>query len=255
MKTGYVLSGGGARGFAHLGVLKFLDEAGIKPYAISGTSAGAIVGTLYAAGKTPEEIHQLMKKNKFFGWNKVVWRKPGIFSMKVLEKVLKNNIPADDFNALAIKLFITATDINKGEQVCFSTGPVIQAVLASSSVPVVFEPVIMNDMILADGGILNNFPVEPLEKICNIIIGSHVNNIIQPVAKPDDITTLTEMDKSFHLAIAHTVYPKKDKCHVFLDPVLDMYDMFDVKNADVLFQKGYEAAKEQEERLVEKLSS
>ena len=96
-KIGYVLSGGGARGFADLGVLKMLEEIGIRPYAIAGTSVGAVIGALYASGKTAEEILQLMKANKYFGWSNISWLKKGLFSMDVLSKLLNDTIGQNDF--------------------------------------------------------------------------------------------------------------------------------------------------------------
>lgn len=132
-KIGYVLSGGGARGFAHLGVLKLLEELAIKPYAIAGTSAGAIAGALYAAGKTPEEILELMKNNSLFGWSTIAWRKKGFFTMDVLQKSLSNAIGKNDFDILKTKLFVAATDLIKGESVIFSKGKLFEVVVASAS--------------------------------------------------------------------------------------------------------------------------
>jgi NTE family protein len=196
-KIGYVLSGGGARGFAHLGVIKYLEEMGIKPYAISGTSAGAIAGTLYAAGKSPDEILQLLKENDFFGWSNLLWRKNGFFSMHVLHQLLKDAIIENDFNAVKIKLFIAATDLVKGEEVILSKGKLFEAVIASASIPVVFEPVVMADKLLVDGGVLNNFPIEPLEKMCNIIIGSSVNKIAETISTKSVLSTKVLLTVAF----------------------------------------------------------
>src|SRR5688572_17324039 len=109
---GYVLSGGGARGFAHLGVIKALEELGIKPDIISGVSAGAIAGALYAAGKKPDEILELLKKNNFFGWSTLLLRKNGFFSMNLLKSLLNEVLGKNDFEVLKTKLFVTATDVN-----------------------------------------------------------------------------------------------------------------------------------------------
>ena len=153
-KIGYVLSGGGARGFAHLGMLKLLEELNIRPHAIAGTSAGAITGALYAAGKPAEEILGLMKKNNYFGWSNLLWRKDGFFSMDILRKLLKGAIGENDFGAVKTKLYVAATDLAKGESVILSRGKLFEAVMASAAVPVVFEPVILENRILVDVGIL-----------------------------------------------------------------------------------------------------
>lgn len=241
-KFGYVLSGGGARGFAHLGLLKLLEELQIRPSAIAGTSAGAIVAVLYAAGKGPEEILGIMKNNSYFGWGNLLWNKSGFFSMSILQKLLKETVVKDDFDALKIPLFIAATDLNKGESVIFSQGELFQPVIASASVPVVFEPVFIDDKILVDGGLLNNFPVEPLIPICDVIIGSYVNRMEDGISKTSVFRSFNIIERCFHLAIANSVYSKVNKCDVFIEAPLHAFDMFDVKQADNIFEIGYQTA-------------
>ena len=248
-KFGYVLSGGGARGFAHLGLLKLLEELQIKPAAIAGTSAGAIVGVLYAAGKGPEEILALMKNNSYFGWGNILWNRSGFFSMSMLQKLLKETVVKDDFDALKIPLFIAATDLNKGESIIFSKGKLFQPVIASASVPVVFEPVLMDDKMLVDGGLLNNFPVEPLESICDVIIGSYVNRMEDGIAKTSVFRSFNIIERCFHLAIANSVYSKVNKCDVFIEAPLHAFDMFDVKQADNIFEIGYKTALQHKSEL------
>jgi len=248
---GYVLSGGGARGLAHLGVLKLLEETGIKPHAIAGTSAGAIAGALYASGKGPEEILDLFKQNNLFGWSNIAWQKDGFFSMAVLRKLLKGAIGHDQFEGLKTKLFVAATDLIEGRSVIFSTGNLVEAVVASASVPVVFEPVKYNDMMLVDGGILNNFPAEPLKDICDVIIGSYVNKIEKGIGNHSFFKTKNILDRCFHLAIANTAYSKVKDCDVFIEVPLHGYDMFDVKLADKMFDIGYQTALLHKEKLLE----
>lgn len=241
-KIGYVLSGGGARGFAHLGILKFLEELNIKPYAISGTSAGAIAGTLYAAGKSPEEILELIKGSRFFSRESLLWRKPGLFSMEILDQILREHIHTDDFSALNIKVFITTSDLNKGEAVIYSEGELFRPVIASASIPVVFEPVIMGDKILIDGGLMNDFPIEPLQDICDITIGSYVNKTEDGIGNSSKFQTFNILERCFHLAIAKSVYDKVDKCDLFIETPLHAYGMYDVRKADIIFEKGYNTA-------------
>lgn len=250
-KIGYVLSGGGARGFAHLGVIKFLEEINYKPYAIAGTSAGAIAGALYAAGHSPEEIMGLFKNSNPFGWNSIAWKKEGIFSMEVLNKILKQAIEIDDFEALSIKLFITATDLNEGKSVIFSEGKLIEAVIASSSIPIVFETVKHENSILVDGAILNNFPVEPLVDICDIIIGSFVNKVEKLNINNYTISKMDLLDRCFHMATANSTYSKMDKCDVFIEVPLNGFNVYDLKQADKIFYLGYETAYLHKEKLLE----
>ena len=248
-KIGYVLSGGGARGFAHLGIIKYLEELSIYPSAISGTSSGSIVGALYAAGKKPEEILETMKNASFFGWNAVAWRQKGMFTMDLLRKLLKEIIAEDDFKALKIPFFATATDLNKGTEVTFSEGVLSDAIIASCSVPVVFNSVSKEDRILVDGGLMNNFPVEPLINICDIIIGSYVNKIEEGISKNSSLEMASYLDRCFHLAISKSVYEKTSYCDVFIESPLYAYTMFNVNAAVEIFEIGYNTAKESKDKL------
>lgn len=254
-KIGYVLSGGGVRGYAHLGLLQYLEEINIRPYAISGTSAGAIVGVLYSAGLSPKAILDLMMKNRYFGWSTLLWNKSGFFSMDVLAKTLQSVIPANSFQSLATKLFVTATDLNNGEPVTYSTGELFQAIVASSSVPVIFEPVVLGDRILVDGGLSNNFPVEPLESICDIIIGSHVNKLVQDLKAGQKLQTIQTIERCFHLAIAQSVYSKASRCDLFLDHELAGFNMFDTKRAEEVFNIGYQGARASGKKLMSLLEN
>ncbi len=248
-KIGLVLSGGGARGFAHLGVLKLLEELNLQPYSIAGASAGAIVGALYAAGIPADEIHSRMKKNSYFGWSNIAWRKKGFFTMDALHNLLKSNIDKNDFNFLQTRLYIAATDLAKGKSVIFSKGNLFETVIASASIPIVFEPVRLDEMLLVDGGVTNNFPLEPLTKHCNIIIGSHVNKLDDNIGNSVELKNAGMIDRCFHLAISNSVYSKVNKCDLFIDSPLQRYSMFDVKQADKIFKIGYDTAKEFTEKL------
>ena len=250
-KIGYVLSGGGARGFAHLGIIKLLEELGIRPFAIAGTSVGAIVGALYAAGKRPDEIIEMLKSNAYFGWSAITWKKDGFFSMEVLRKILKDNLEGNNFDTLKTKLFVAATDLIKGESVIISKGNLVEAVIASASIPVIFEPVKSADKLLVDGGILNNFPVEPLTNICDVIIGSYVNKIGDGIAKTTRFKTFEILDRCFHLAISNSVYSKVNKCDVFIEVPLNGFNMNDQKMGDKICQIGYNTALQYKQKLRE----
>src|ERR1035438_9121204 len=181
---GIVLSGGGARCFGHLGLLQVLEELSIKPSAISGVSGGALIGALYAAGKTPTEILALSKTGSYLGLSNLIWKRGGFFSMESMQHLLAENIPHNSFEGLKIRLFVNATDFNQNRTVFFNTGKLLDCLTASASVPIIFNPVEMDDSLLVDGGLLNNLPVEPLISLCTTIIGSHVNRLA--AIKPGD---------------------------------------------------------------------
>jgi NTE family protein len=253
-KIGVVLSGGGVRGFAHLGLLKVLDELNIKVNAISGVSAGAIFGSLYASGKSPDEILALARNNSYFGFSSLLWRKEGLFSLDAIRQVLLKNIPENSFGSLKIPLFVNATDFLNNKIIFFSEGELVNRVIASASVPVVFEPVTGEKTKLVDGGLLNNFPIEPLMGICDKIVGSHVNKLDTITDIDFRFSKAAMIERSFHMAIANSVYSKAHQCDIFIEPELDRFGLINMKGAAEIFEIGYKAALEQKDKLIKLLA-
>lgn len=250
-KIGVVLSGGGVRGFAHLGLLKVLDELNIKVHAISGVSAGAIFGSMYASGKTPDQILALAKANSYFGFSSLLWRKEGIFSLAAIRHVLLENIPENSFESLKIPLFVNATDFLNNKIIFFSEGELVNRVIASASVPVVFEPVTSEKTKLVDGGLLNNFPIEPLIGICDKIIGSHVNKLDSISDIDFRFSKAAMIERAFHMAVANSVYSKVHQCDIFIEPALDRFGLINMKGAGEIFDIGYKTALKQKDKLLE----
>jgi len=236
-KIGIVLSGGGARGIAHLGILKALEEFGITPSVISGTSAGAIAGAFYSIGFSVEEILTIIKKGHFFSFSNLLIEKPGFFSMKGFEKIYSKYFSTNSFSDLHIPLYVAATDILKGEIVYFSSGDLSQSLMASSCIPVVFQPISYNGSMFVDGGIINNFPIEPLLGQCEKIIGIHVNSIKKEV---HEIHINDIIDRSFHLALSNSVRNKIDKCNLYIEPPnMSQFGILDLKRIQEIFDYGY----------------
>ena len=152
MKTGLVLSGGGARGVCHLGVIKALEEFGVKFDFISGTSAGAVVGCLYSYGYPPDEILNIIKTTSFFKSLKLAWTWTGLLSFNGLREVLIKYIPENTFDCLKIPVTLAITDIKKGRIEYISQGELMTPIEATCSVPAVFKPVQYNGSIYVDGG-------------------------------------------------------------------------------------------------------
>lgn len=244
---GLVLSGGGARAVAHLGVLQALDEIGIKPATISGVSAGAIIGALYAASYSPEQIMTMVKEHASYSLARMMLP-GGLFSAAGLKQILRSAISEDKFQELAIPLFITTTDIITGTSVTFSEGQLFDVIIGSSSVPAVFSPVRHGGHYLVDGGVLNNLPVECIRQLCEKVIGSHVNKIQH--LKPRRLNRLQVLERCFHLAIANTVEKNSKLCDLLLEPQLSKHGMFEMKSADRVFEAGYRCAMEQEQLLL-----
>lgn len=239
---GLVLSGGGVRGVAHLGLLQVLEEIGIQPVAISGTSAGALVGALLAAGHSISTILEFFKTTAIFKMSHFTRSKPGFIDSDKFYPILKEFLPDDDFAALKIKLYVTATDMVRGRQRTFSHGQLIRPVLASAAFPVVFTPVEIDGHLYTDGGALNNFPVEPLTGECELIVGSNVHPF-KEMQSSDIRNTLSVMERLFHLSIHHHSLQKYHLCNLVVAPEgLAAYSTFDRAHFTEMYELGYKAA-------------
>lgn len=238
MKIGVVLSGGGIRGVAHLGALKALSDAGVNFCRITGTSAGAIVGALFAEGHDPYEIFRLFQKTRLLRFMRPALRAGGLLSLAHTTNLFREYIPHNSFELLKIPLTITTTNFSTGKLAYFSEGEIIPPLQASSSIPGVFKPVIINDEMYVDGGVLNNFPVEPLLDTCDFIIGSSCNHV--PFVSR--ITNLRKMiQRATLLAITADMRDKRRFCDVLIEPEsMGSTHIFDIGKAEELYWVAYE---------------
>lgn len=218
-KIGLSLSGGGAKGFTHVGVLKVLDSLGVKVDYISGTSMGAIVGGLYAAGYTGKDIEKVVMDTDFYSLitdpkprqetsffsksvDKYLLTVPlrngkvslpssistGQRNVYLLKELLKNVSNIDDFSKLPIPFMCIATNIESGQMQIFEKGDLVSSILASSAFPSLLEPVKIGDSIYVDGAMSVNFPSKPLkDKGIDIVIGVDLN---QPLAKRENLNSV-----------------------------------------------------------------
>jgi NTE family protein len=238
--VGLVLSGGAARGFVHAGVLKALAERSLSPGIISGVSAGAIVGSFYCDGFEPEEICEIFQKDRIFEFVKLKFKRHGIFSTEGLREVLKKNLRSKRIEDLRKSLVVTATNIDKRTTSYFTEGDLVERVLASASLPVLFHPTIINGNNYVDGGVTNNFPLEPIEGRCKTLVGVHAN----PVAPYDPKKGLLHMATStFHLCVKSDIERKSPRLDYFIEPTsLKKYGYFDVRHGKEMYEIGYKEA-------------
>src|SRR5690554_3507339 len=242
MKIGLVLSGGGARGAAHIGVLKALDEFGIVPSHISGTSAGAIIGAMYAANIHWDEILNFFKTTSIFQPKRYAFNKPGFLDSDKFYEDLKVHFPKDSFDSLQTPLFITATNVIEGTAKIFSKGQLIKPIIASASFPGVFTPTEINGAYYVDGGILNNFPVDPLKKRCDKIIGVCVNQM-NTIKIKDLKYSYTVADRALKIRSASDSIIKFPLCDIVIAPKeVGNYGVFGMNNTEAIFKLGYAAA-------------
>lgn len=239
---GIVLSGGGSRGIAHIGVLRALGEQGIFPDCVAGVSSGAIVGALYGAGYSPPEMLEFFIKKNPFRLSKVAIAKAGIIDTAKVVGDFEEYFPENSFEALEKELRVVATDLTRGEPVEFHSGPLIPAVLASSSVPLMFTPMKVGDRVLADGGIVSNFPAELLEGRCRVTLGVHTSPLVE-LTSTDLTSSLTLLKRALDVGMYHASQTKFEKCDFVILPTnLGPFGIFDTKHMVAIEQAGYETA-------------
>lgn len=242
LRIGLCLSGGGAKGIAHIGVLKALREVGIYPDVVSGTSAGSVVGALYAAGKSPEEMMDFVKDSSLFKIFRVVLPGDGFTKLTYLREKLAHAIPQDSFESLKRPLHVAITNLNTGDIEIRSEGRLYDVVMASSSIPLVFSPVEINGQLYVDGGLLSNFPVEPLLKCSDVIIG--VNLMPQEPVEDKAVQNIIGVaTRCFSLSVWSNTKPLLASCDVVIEPPgIEQYNIFQFNKYKELMELGYEAA-------------
>jgi NTE family protein len=239
MNLGLVLSGGGIRGVAHIGALKAMEEYKLIPTHISGTSAGAVVGGLYAAGIDWPEILYFLKTLPIFHRRRYAFNKPGFIDPEKFYEEFKGYLPNDNFNALKTFFFVTATNVVDGSLKIFHEGELIRPILASASFPGVFSPVEIAGSYYIDGGIFNNFPVEPLIPICDKIIGVYVSPLKRIVIN-DLKHSYDVLERAYKLKSAADSILKFKQCDIIISPAeLGSYGTFNMKNITAIFDLGY----------------
>ena len=270
-KIGLVLSGGGAKGFAHIGVLKVLEEAGVKIDYIGGTSMGAVIGGLYASGYNASQIDSIFQATNFkellndfiprssknfyekrndelyalvLPFNKFKIGIPealskGMYNYNLLSRITRNVRHVRDFNKLPIPFLCIATNIETGEEVVLNKGNLAQAMIASSAFPSLFSPVEIDGKLLVDGGVVNNYPVEEVRKLgAEIIIGVDVQ---------DDLLDRNQLKDATRILVQITNLQTISRMNKNVKET-DIYIKPDIKNYGVVsFDKGKEIIRKGEE--------
>ncbi|HLF50776.1 patatin-like phospholipase family protein [Flavobacterium sp.] len=273
LKVGLVLSGGGAKGFAHIGVLKVLEEAGVKISYIGGTSMGAVVGGLYASGYNANQIDSIFKttdfdkllkdfiprssKNFYEKRNDELYAftlpfhrfkvgiptalSKGMFNYNLLTRLTHNVRHVRDFNKLPIPFLCMATNIETGEEVLLDKGYLPQAMLASSAFPSLFSPVEIDGKLLVDGGVTNNYPIEEVKKLgADFIIGVDVQ---------DDLNDRTQLKDATKILVQISILQSMEKMKqkiaktdIYIKPDITGFGVISFSDGQEIIEKGEEAA-------------
>ncbi len=238
MRIGIVLSGGGIRGIAHLGILKALKDKGVKISNITGTSAGAIAGALFANDIDPYDALQFFNETRLIKHLRPAFAGPALLNLETTFSILKDYLPHNSFENLKIPITITATNLNDGKLVYFSQGELIRKILASSCIPGIFRPIEIEGKLYVDGGVLNNFPVEPLLENCDVIIGSSCNHL----PATNRLRSIKHvMERTALLSVNRTLEEKCKLVDVLIEPHgLGETGIFDVKKSEQIFWVAYQ---------------
>lgn len=273
-KVGLVLSGGGAKGLAHIAVIRALEENGIPIDYIAGTSMGAIVAGLYAAGYSPDEMEKLFKSEQFKFWStgqiqeeyRYFFSKPeedpSWLELDLQKKADKlkimpptNLIPEEqmdfafmemfssvnainkgDFNQLFVPFFCIATDVYNNRKVVLRQGDLGEAIRGSMTFPLYFKPIEIDGSLVFDGGIVNNFPVQDMKELFNpdVIIGHNVANNPE---KPDPDNIMAQIENMIMQKTDYTISPQDG---IFMETTFDNVGLLDFKKIDQIESAGYE---------------
>lgn len=271
-KVGLILSGGGAKGFAHIGVLKVLEEAGVKIDYIGGTSMGAIVGGLYASGYNAKQIDSIFKatdfdallqdfiprsSKNFYGkrndeiyaislpFNKFKVGIPtalskGLYNYNLLAKLTHNVRHVRDFNQLPIPFLCIATNIETGEQVILDKGYLPQAMAASAAFPSLFAPVEIDGQMLIDGGVVNNYPIDEIKKLgANFIIGVDVQDDMKDRKSLNDATRI--LVQISNLGMIQRMKENAKQTDIYIKPDISSFGVISFEKGQDIIKKGEEA--------------
>jgi NTE family protein len=272
-KIGLVLSGGGAKGFAHVGVLKVLEHAGIKVDFIGGTSMGAVVGALYASGYNAAQLDSIVSFTNFDNLlidylprsSKSFYEKrndelyafvlpftkfkvgvpqslsKGMFNYNMFNRITLHVRHIRDFNQLPIPFLCMATDIEIGKQVILDKGVLAQALFASSALPSIFSPVILNEQLLVDGGVTNNYPIEEIRKLgADIIIGVDVQSGLRDKDQLQDATKI--LFQITNLEMIEKMIANSKDTNIYIKPDITNIGAVSFEKAKKIILRGEEAA-------------
>ncbi|MCD6471117.1 patatin-like phospholipase family protein [bacterium] len=249
-KLTYVLGSGGARGLAHIGVLNILEKNKLRPDLIIGTSIGALIGGLYAAGASLEEIEEAASKinrwQKFYLFSSLP-RTNGLLKGEKIEKLIKKFINNKKFTDLKIPFYAVAVDLISGKEVILKNGLVFRAIRASIAVPGLFTPIVINKKILVDGGLVDPLPVDIACKLASsFIIASTVYSPLKEEKFKKNFGAIAVLRRSIKI-MEDMIYRqsiKKIKNLVLIESKVKNYSFWDYDKAKELIFLGEQAAKE-----------
>lgn len=278
-KVGLVLSGGGAKGLAHIGALKMIEDSGVKIDYISGTSMGAIIGGLYASGYNAHQLDSIFNKTNFtklirdelpreaktfyereesdkyafaFPFDNLKLTIPtGISKGQNIYNLLAQltqHVKTDDFSKLKIPFFCVATNIETGQEVILDQGNLAQSMSASGAIPTLFRPVEIDGQLLTDGGVVNNYPIEKLKlKKMDYIIGVDVQDSLFTRQKlKSGLDIMTQVNNFRTIKAMKT---KRQQTDIYIRPEIKNFSVLSFDEGEAIINNGLIAALEKYSEL------
>lgn len=235
--TGFALSGGFIRGFAHLGALQALLEHDIRPDIIAGVSAGSLAGVFTADGYEPHETLHCFSHLNFLDFTRPAWNRTGLMKLDLLIDFLRKHIRAKNIEDLRIPLIITATDFHQGKSVHFRTGAIAERVAASCCLPPLFSAIEIDGTDYVDGGVFMNLPVAPLREICDRVVAVNVSPLRHTEFKKNVISVSL---RAFHfMSNANSQWARRN-ADILIEPEnLYEYGNTELNRAEEIFMCGY----------------
>lgn len=285
VRLGYAFSGGGARGLAHIGMLKVLEEYGIYPDYISGTSIGALVGSLYSMGYSAAQIEEIVlswnweelltdeeiRKDAYIGQKR--WPPYGNLSLELDDKwkarlstgiFSANNLNLElarvyaqaslyrDFSQLPIPFTAVSTNLETGEETIFRAGSLMQAVRASLSVPSIIKPLEVDGAMYIDGGVSNNYPVGQARELgADLVLGFKANSELKPVEELSNPVLV--IDQTINIGMTRTISAESDSLLITLEPYLSEFNSRSFASARAIIMAGEEFARDKIDTLLQRL--
>lgn len=254
-RLGLVLSGGGVKGAAHIGVLKALEEHKIQPTFVSGTSAGALAGAFYACGYTAEDVLKLMTENNFFKLGAFTWAQPEMLNAEKFLSVFCSYFENKTFEQLPLELQVATTDIIEGTLKVFNSGPILKPILASCAFPFVFAPIKIGKSLYADGGIINNFPIEGVAAKTDTILGVYVSPL-RKITQNNLTSAIDVADRAYRISNRFESINKLKQCTwVINPPELEQYGTFTLSKIREIYDLGYQYGSEIAPKIKKELDS
>lgn len=239
-KIGLALSGGAVLGSAHIGVIKAIEELDIKIDYVSGTSIGALVAALFAFGKTSDEMKKFAEELDWIEVTKISLSTFGLVSNENLGKKLSETIGDVEFKDSKIPFAVNAVNVSNGEKVIINKGKVIDAVLASSAIPGVFNPVEIENELLVDGGVLENVPLNALEQLGAKTKIAVDLNASHKYKKPENVIEL--LLNTFNMLLSNATQFQTKNADILITPDLSNFDYIETGHVDELIEAGYKEA-------------